>query len=396
MDPLTKRQSPASLAEVYEVWKLHQLICKAETAVLGYQCPCCPPPDVASIGEISGAFPLELPERMPRVRPTVHKAIYRGYILSAVLAGQYKEPLFVSLSTGKPRDEVIGMLCSREYIEQFPVLKPINSPDEEEAIFGKTGEWMHKHMMDDVKAREAMAQRFESGTGRATQCPGVDECHVHLLDGGTHADAHYLLWELMKIFWVWESELMPSPAVKLPPEERPVLHGPIGQMISPVGFSACKIGFPIEKGSEADFEALALFPDEPEKRSICSAVVNTIYTHSGLPNCNTQTEEQAGSMQTKFFHYFLRRYLGLRFVGGFFYDIDAEISYVDFSYSLNIFALDDVSGRRCLRAADGAGTSGLNSANFLDGSEIMEKYDPEVTYHYDNGLDPEGRITVTE
>lgn len=389
---LTKQAWPPSMPEVKTIWSLHRLICKTEGKPFGYQCPCCSPPEVSSLGEQTGWYPLEIPQRMPRARPSIHKAIYRAFTLAAFLSGTYKDPLYHGLAAGWPKDEVTERLLSAACLEQFPILKLINTPYEEDTLFGNAAKWLYDNIMEDIASRDAMADRFDKHIGRATECPGEDECHVHLVDGGTHPDAHLVLWEVLKIFWMWESELMPCPSFKLPPDEILVQMPPTAEMISPIGFSACTVGFTeAEVNKNLYFEAVAILSDEADNCKILSDVNEALLARARVANPTSQLSDQVPTPHTKFFHYFLRRYLGLRFKSGFFDDMDAEISHVEFSYSLYIFALDDVPGRSSLR---NSGCTGLNSWIFLDGSEIVDRYDPEGTYDYDIGLLAERRSST--
>ena len=48
-----------------------------------------------------------------------------------------------------------------------------------------------------------MAKRFREGSGRAQYCQSRNgDCPAALVEGGTHSDAHLVIWELMQVFWV--------------------------------------------------------------------------------------------------------------------------------------------------------------------------------------------------
>ncbi|KAJ6787083.1 hypothetical protein PWT90_10736 [Aphanocladium album] len=150
----------------------------------------------------------EDPERMAEWRADMYKALYRSLLAGAALAGVYQEPWHYT----KQGDVADGILecssCERttevenNFIFKHTVLQTITALQQDASIFCFLDQWLLGDILADTESRDAMAHRFQHKYGRAEACI-QEECELSL-DGGSHADAHLITWELFKMYWTAE------------------------------------------------------------------------------------------------------------------------------------------------------------------------------------------------
>ncbi|KAL8365459.1 hypothetical protein RB595_004324 [Gaeumannomyces hyphopodioides] len=175
----------------------------------------------------SRALPTDEPEygpedsaRMPEWEARVRKALYRFFTCAAALAGAYNEPLFRARASDDPviknlvhrfydeQDRALGLSDHElDFLERFTVCNVRASPEAEEAVFGPLCDWLLHSILSDSGSRQAYADRFEKGFGRALCCPNIDgdgSCPYpdELTRGGSHSDAHFVVWEITKMIWL--------------------------------------------------------------------------------------------------------------------------------------------------------------------------------------------------
>lgn len=88
-----------------------------------------------------------------------------------------------------------------------------STPEAEEVVFGRVASWLFGNILDKKSRRDAMAWRFAHDLSRATYCRRLRnsgrKCPVQLVadDSGTwtHADAHLVVWELMQVFYMFQT-----------------------------------------------------------------------------------------------------------------------------------------------------------------------------------------------
>lgn len=325
----------------------------------------------------------------------MHKAIYRSLITGAALAGVYKEP-YLELGSRPElileQNDYTGPQHD-EFLETFPLLRNSTTEEELEKAFGSYSEWLLKSLMTDKDANTIMEQRFETCSGRAQSChhrqsyelpenrillrPG---CPLELTAGGSHAQAHAVALELMRLLWASTNifdALKPRTKGALSEDEN-ICIGPI----APYGYFT---SFMVRVPSEHKIQYPALINLEP--LGGISSDING-YDWDWIQSRFLYMDDLGHSIygndgyfpfiQAKFFVYFARKYLKSAFGPDFFhvpdgaeYDNDWEA----FHYSLLIFSLDDVEGRN-KTYFDPDGYGGQFAFNgILDGGDLLVSAD---------------------
>ncbi|KAL2146818.1 hypothetical protein VTI28DRAFT_2299 [Corynascus sepedonium] len=350
----------------------------------------------------------------------VHKAIYRVFICGAALAGAYNEPVYVA----KSRPDLMlrpgqnpGHLSEKQlqFLEQFVVCNMNPSPEAEEAIFGPLSTWLFESILSDKMGRAAMARRFKEGYGRAWYCQHRRDCPVIALEGGQHSDAHFIAWEIMQMLWVRE-HICRSVTHQRPfqkqnkdgtlcpdkdPRESPKPDRPVARAIffgvfhtedinlgnlSPEGApkpSARLAYIPAQDATEYGFEPFMDKDQNTRPVTVWGSSIAFLFPwirgRSGRPNWNLPTASEPGTagapvtpLANRFFDYFLRRHLGLRFLSNVLSD-DSDPAYLAFLSSLAVFAHDDIPGRVPYGSTD---APVLPAASYLDGTELLTRADP--------------------
>ena len=169
---------------------------------------------------------------MPEWTARVSHAVFRLLMVGAALAGAYKQPLFKALEHPdpeiqalprrvlpdfSPEDTTENALAQKEmaFLLQFTVCDLNATVEAQDAVFDPIAKWLLQSILSDKEARKAMTDRFEQRRGRAEYCLKLEayeeeemRYYVGLLDDGcsahSHSDAHLMVWELMKMFWLVE------------------------------------------------------------------------------------------------------------------------------------------------------------------------------------------------
>lgn len=357
-----------SPSELNAIWDLQRLARSMECFSLS--------DDLRLPRDMQGKYPdgaPEDPDRMPEWRKGLWMATYRSLIASAALAGIYQEPLRAAKESNDAElqsliDALYFSQHQRSFIQKFAVFRTITTPEQETPIFGFLGQWLLKNILSDTEARNAMAQLFEMGHGRAMTCAGPNTgpngCPLRLVDGGSHSDAHLVVWELIKMYWVQEQlvDSIEGQHVDLTENEVTPPNGKAPIVLSG-DFAPIKVKGPSLAASPPtdnhtlDFECSSL-----------RSLLPTIHESSGQLDRYEDGGEVA-PLHAKFFEYFLRRYVGARFHIHFFngYEDSAESTFLQ---TLALFSHDDVDGRY--------GTCypyDMPHVDFMSGSEILESAD---------------------
>ncbi len=346
------------------------------------------------------AYP-EPVERMPEFSTRIQKAIYRALIIGAALAGVYNEPIFRAKTAapglGLSKGKGAWWLCEEQlkFLQQFAVCRVDCNAEADDAAFGRIGRWLLGNILSDDEAKMAMARRFQEGSGRARYCQsrnGDSPCPAALVDGGTHSDAHLVVWEVMQVLWVQnriQREVRRPPSLDpIPPtsfaddadlkEEEvhtsalTVLPGIFNTFRIRVSWAWYPYYLPRKIRA-----SLGNTPTEEEARYFqedstlaigrsAAAFFNRIQKHSKRSTA-VSSDTCSSQLSIKFFRYFLQRYLDLQLQRGRF-ESSPYPGYTYFSFCINLLMHDDVPGRQPYQhGAD------LSSAGFLDGTELLAK-----------------------
>ncbi|KAM3452273.1 hypothetical protein MY3296_004711 [Beauveria thailandica] len=365
---LSSRKSLPSTSELNAVWDLQRLARSIECVLLS--------DDLILPKDMQGKHPDRAPEdpdRMLEWRKGVWIAIYRSLISGAALAAAYQEPLFEGKKTNIPElqslaDAATFSETQLSFINKFTVFQTVTSLEQETPVFAPLGQWLLKSILSESDARHAMAQRFEMRYGRSTTCPGqgpnASDCPLRPAFHGSHSDAHLVVWELIKMFWMQERlswivgtdyDLTEDNAITPNGKAPIVLFG---------YFAAMKVKGPCLSASPPTDSPL-----EDGSGSL-NSLLHRLHEDSGQPNRYEQGLEVA-PLHAKFFEYFLRRYFGVRFHRGFFdYEEEAgnrDSTHSSFTQTLTLFSHDDIKGRSASCFADA-----MPYVDFMSGSEILE------------------------
>jgi hypothetical protein len=309
----------------------------------------------------------------------MHKAIYRVLIAGARLAGAYNEPIFAAKS--QPDLELTpGEFPTRlsekqlKFLKGFTVCDMDATPEAKGAVFGPLGAWLLETILSDKEGREAMDKRFREGYGRARYCRNnFPDCPVRPVDGNSHADSHFVVWEVMQIVWALEHI------------HEIVFRGETLFRGAGTGAtSALAVFFSVFHAEKVDQHRNYFDEPVPEARLACvpqeettvyclenarvargksvAVFFSQLHGLSGRPEVWAPTPD--GPLTLKFFTYFLRRYLGLRVL---------PRHYAEFLQCIGVFSNDGGHGRKPYCGGGQAITQ--KTADFLDGSEIVTRVD---------------------
>jgi hypothetical protein len=352
----------------------------------------------------------------------VSHAVFRLLILGAALAGVYREPLLRAMEHPDPEiralpDPELSRLTQKQmaFLLQFAVCDLSATLEAQDAVFGPIAEWLLESILSDQESRQAMAKRFEKRCGRAGFCISQEEdeegenCPVGFTDDttGSHSDAHLVVWELMKMFWLVERvrpyELdhgqgildRDSPCPPSTPQDAGADENSRGPLESAVAvfFGMFKaeettLSMPPDRGSHLKtYPAVSEIAEGDRKNEKFLGGMSVaefsgwIFDNSGRPNCIDETDIPVAPLEMKFFEYFLQHHLGLCLGHQAFREdrLDfMERSYEEFTGTLAIFAHDDVEGR----CSYDYWTENVDRADYLEGSEILTKYPSNFTRVY--------------
>ncbi len=350
-------------------------------------------------------YPPEAPEYLPEWRVRFCRAIYRTLTVGAALVGAYNEPMFRAprdLGLDKAQEETVALSEAQfEFLRKFAVCRKEYDAEADEAVFGSIARWLLRDILSNDEAKAAMAKRFTEGFGRAKYCQSRNgDCPVALLDGGTHSDAHLVAWEVMQLLWLQNNihEALCRPgSLGYPEDECPTNDGRSRATAQPPGrevtaavvlfgiFNTDHISMP-EVFTRQDVPVLfAHVNDGPAGESTAYLMEDgndgvgrsaqvffwRMYRRSQLLDDPPLTREIGDQRRLKFFQYYFRRHLGLRFL-----PCGDELSATDpadFLTCLTLFSHDDIHRR----TAYTHGTDFM-SCDFLDGTEMLIK--PEVRH----------------
>jgi hypothetical protein len=314
----------------------------------------------------------------PEWQVRMHKAIYRVLIAGAGLASAYNEPIFAAKSQPElelTHDQFPTHLSEKQlkFLKGFTVCDMNATPEAEEAVFGPLGAWLLETILSDQEGREAMDKRFKKGYGRARYCrSNFPNCPVRPVDGNSHADSHFVLWEVMQMLWALEH------IHDVVFRGETLFGGPGTGATSALAvffsvFHAEKVDQHLNHFNAPVLEArLACVPQEEttvyrlENARIASGksvavFFSQLHGLSGQPEVWAPTPD--GPLTLKFFTCFLRRYLGLRVL---------PRPYAEFLHCIEIFSNDGGYGRKPYCGRRGQAIT-RRTADFLDGSEIVER-----------------------
>lgn len=306
----------------------------------------------------------------PEWQARMHRAIYRVLIAGAALAGAYNEPIFVAKSQPDLKltpGEFPTFLSEEQlrFLKGFTVCDIDATPEEEDAVFGPLGAWLLETILSDREGREAMDKRFRGGYGRARYCRNIfPHCPVRPVNGSSHSDSHFVVWEVMQILWALEH-----------------IHDAVSRWGSHSGAdetsatSALAVFFTVFHAEKIDprqtcpdaqlacvpLNETTVYSLENGRTASGKSVAVFFSQLHGLPGRPAWAPTPDGPLTLKFFAYFLRQYLGLRAL---------PRRYADFLRCISIFSHDDgepYTGR-------GQEIS-ESTADFLDGSEVFATFD---------------------
>ena len=332
----------------------------------------------------------EDPDHMPEWNADVSHAVFRLLIVGAALAGAYNEPLLKALEHPDPEIKALPRRVPRDYSQhnwrrkenlsqkemtfllQFAVCDLDATLEAQDVVFGPIAEWLLGSILSDKESRQAMADRFRLGYGRAEFCLSQDKdeeqepCPLSLLPDGcsSHSDAHLVVWELMKMFWLVERIRPYGLQGSVLDRRRPRPPSPRDDVGAPNNKrgpldSAVAIFFGMFRAEETLLATtwLTTYPavletkeedmgDGKLPRSMSVAVFfDCIFNHSGRPN-HFDHREPVAPLELKFFEYFLQRHLGLCLSSQAFRE--DELEYMDGSYrrsnSSCLYPLSAISG----------------------------------------------------
>ena len=360
-------------------------------------------------------MPPEPPNRVSEWIARVSQAVFRVLIVGAALAGTYWEPILAAYVHPDPEVRLLTTEGAELEAKAWDFLLSFAAYDLEapleaqDALFAPLVEWLLANILGDQQGREAMAARFDKGVGRAKLCldRGEDEnwpcplATVIGIDGSSHADAHLVVWELMKMFWVVE-QLRPWNSPEPPPVSREDLswlksvvdprqsasppsssstHSepppPLALAVLFGQWRAEKVALPTCPGFTGDWYTLHAYPavSDPVKDACPDAcpvqwLLDTAFYDSERPN-HFEWTDPVPPLELKFFEYFFRRKLNLCFSTDAFRTGRGDLLSLqcqEFVECITIFCHDDVEGRR-----SGAMTDG----DFIDGSELLSQWPPQ-------------------
>lgn len=371
MDALSSETRAPDMAELRAVWNLQRFAAALERRIIAKG-------GIARPRDRSGKEAPEEPARMDEWRRGVRKTTYLTLAVGAALAGVYQAPLR-TLAKDDIREYKDWFSYPREpevLAARWPALQTLTTPAQDAAVFGDLDAWLLAHLLDnDQDGRAAMTDRFARSYGRALTCTGETYC-VCVLDGHSHADAHHVIWELIKMLWMahkMHDLLDDNDAARRRDERRPSSSAHGRALVAPFRY----------------FVTLSVDPDSLSAASTTDAPLTRVFdfvehvnSESGQMT-NYQQGLQIPPLWAKFFVYFLHRHFDLAFDLEFLdhYEELAGIHTRGFetalTQTLGLFSLDTVDGRDCSNYH----LDDLCAVDFLSGDEILEPAGQEVTYY---------------
>ncbi|KAK4033979.1 hypothetical protein C8A01DRAFT_39538 [Parachaetomium inaequale] len=337
----------------------------------------------------------EAPDRILEWMARVSLAVFRA-LIPLLKAKEHPDPeirAIFSNATGENEPDFGEKELA--YLMQFAVCDLEATLEAQETIFAPLAEWLLQDVLSDREAREAMAERFDKGFGRAGFCRSQEQdgegCPVTSIDGGSNSDAHLVVWELIKMLWVVEQVRLWGAG-----DDGTAMNGAVitrssarqdssvAPQTQPAMASAVGVFFGTWRAEEVTLPACDLL-DAQEKHDTVAWLLTWLFDLSGRPNHYDYHDDVTYILvappELKFFGYFLERYLGLCFDPRTFRHDRIDFlyrSYQEFAEAITIFSHDDVESRCSCDWS--SGISG--EVDFLDGSEILARYPHDVEPFY--------------
>lgn len=311
-------------------------------------------------------------EHMDEWTGGMHRAIYRSLIASAALVSVYFEPcLAAQLSTDlEVRRLVTTQRISdtqRAFLRQFTAYNPWLDDDLDHAVFGNIGDWLIHNILADVELRVAMEKSFSKNTGRGLSCskrrrydlklneateltPGPEPCAVHL-DGYSHADAHFVALEVMRMLWAC-GNITKHVHYGGSFSELPILEVSYSPIILRDWYTPARVSFTASLVNQTPLFKPQLHIHLLSKCAQENSIWFLMDQAKPRPGSRVDLERQGIYMpclQFKFFLYFLHHHLQATFHPLFFQEEDSNDVLNNWGYfqqDLGIFASDQVPGRR--------------------------------------------------
>ncbi|KAK3899176.1 hypothetical protein C8A05DRAFT_46695 [Staphylotrichum tortipilum] len=326
--------------------------------------------------------PMEEPSRIPEWLARVDQKVFRLLILGASLAGAYQEPLFKAREHPDPARRTLRQRLKNHqssgfwkddlaFLMQFDICDLAAPADMQEALFGPAAEWLLDNILTDRESIAAMSKRFEQRCGRARRCLARgDHCPVTVLmdGGGSQSDAHLILLELMRMFWLHHARNIIH---RRKPRSDDVYRNIQSPVASTVGVSpwicrAYEVMLP-----------LSLPQSNCERLKACPAVPRA----GEKGPLKEATSIPWPRLDIKFFDYFLWRHFRVDFGTFFFHrqQVQMELpSYGGFIESSAIFSHDNVEDPSPYNDWEFV----LECADFLEGAELVDRLPREVEASY--------------
>lgn len=334
----------------------------------------------------------------------IERALYSAFIAGAILAPLYAHPL--SQAQAHQNDEISRPLVSSgtarpklaEFLRQFPGYQARLEPQLDHQIFGEFGNWLLDDILSDTISRAAMNERFTLGYGRALACerrtgepqPGGDQHRgspVRLPDecGYTHADAHLVALELVRVYWICE-QLQEFELLSCTDEPWVGMHSSYSPLLLWHRFVPQTIYLhPAEP--DTDFKSLELVLDL-ETVNTGDNVDAAMYEVALLDADQWRARAVRGvylpHLVYKFFVCFLRRHLDAAFEPGVFEEANImglrTSHWQQFPNLMQIFAKDN--GENVRTYYPRSTEMELSNTNFLDGADLLVPWSSQVARAY--------------
>lgn len=329
-------------------------------------------------------------EYMAECRKQIYQAIYRILIAGATLSGLYNAPSYTSDPIDPSDDELSDE--QQEALLSLPAFCMRSDPEEDDAMFGAFTRWLRDDILADTEAREALAQRHKSKTGRGLCCwynnPTKNDfycarfgyertepqrCALVDVDGLSHSDIHLIGWRVMQMLHVHDLVLTIVKRFRSP---SPPPGAPIAYRTIPIVFLGEFRAYEVHLTRvESEPLHMVLRPpahrgdpkyDSEIHRGNWHWVLTWVINDSGQPNAYTETEALVTPLMFKVLDHVLRRLAGVRLPLDFFgfeHD-DHRGDYTASVYTFFLFASDTVEGREPI-------VWDYMDGDYMDGSEML-------------------------
>lgn len=340
-----------------------------------------------------GQKPEDLPEAaedMVRWVPGMHRAIYRSFILSASLISVYFELCSAVEASNDPEIQQLGEAdwlsdTQEAFLRQFAPYNPKLDAGADHAAFGHVGNWLLESILSDTELRADMEHKFELVNGRGSSCrmriaenldpdllillaDDAEPCPAPRLDGYSHADAHTVALEVIRILWVCGNNSVFD-------HETPDLDSVVGSY-SPLVSWGSSTAETIRYSAQTHLFTPKVYYEEVE--SCVDDPINIWDLVDGqsrnqIRERSLRMEEQGlylPSLEYKFFVYFLHHHLQAALLPSLLEEEDGSDNlnnWESFIKDLRIFALDEDEDQATYYPS----ASAFMDASFLDGTDLL-------------------------